>query len=97
MSNVTLPTNSTDISQLFLYANTQTGGYFGVMVLAGIFLISWLSLQRFGNSTSAAIASYISSLFALMLFGLGILDMSVVFIMIVFAAFATAYLWVDTA
>lgn len=62
------PTNTTSVQDFFLvYMSNQTGGLWGYLLLAGIFMVFFLPLQRYSTDEAFAASSFITMIAAIML------------------------------
>jgi len=90
-----MPTNYSDGTAavnstfgLLEYGNYVTGGWLGVMIMFMVFFISLGTGIMTGVKKAFTAASFISSLFAIMLFGLGLIEAYWVMIWITMTAIA---------
>lgn len=85
--------NVTRFYQLVQYANNVTGGYLGNIILFLILLVSFLTLLPFGTKKALGSASYISTVFALLLWTLQLVGTFALVVCIVLSAVSTFWLY----
>jgi len=79
-----LPTNSTTLTELFVYANKITGFHFGWVILFAWFVISLvISTQRFDNKSALIIASFTTTIFAIFFRVIGIVNELTMYVCII--------------
>lgn len=74
------PTNITGLNSLFDFSNDAVGGNMGIIILIAVFLISTLTLLRFGSVKAMASSSFLCSILSILLWRMQILSFSIVMI-----------------
>ncbi len=87
--------NASSYTALFQYANTTTDNYFGIVLLAVIFIVSLLGmLRRDMDALKAALAaSYISLIASVLMRVLGLIKNEFVVLIMVMIAALLLLLW----
>jgi len=73
-----MPTNATSLLGVFQYANTITGDLFGVMLVFGIWVLSFFALQHEAPRKSLTAASFITTLIAVVFWAAGVVGATAV-------------------
>lgn len=87
------PTNITGMGSLFQYVNTQTHSALGLVIILSILIISFLTMKSYPTSKALAASLFITSVFAIMLSRVGIVNPMVVIALIL--ATAVVGVWVS--
>jgi hypothetical protein len=71
-----MPENVTSIQEMFVYANTVSGDFFGVGVLIALYIIVFGYLRSKNSETSSCfvVAGFITSFAAIFFFLLGLIE-----------------------
>ena len=65
--NITIP-NITNLQQAALFLNTATDNYFWIIILAAIWIISFIVFNRYSTPKAVLASSFITSLLCALLF-----------------------------
>jgi hypothetical protein len=73
--------NATDITGVLTYANTVTGGWFWVLIIISLFIMSFGVLIAYNDAKkSFAASSFLTTIFSMTLFILDLIQMNVLVI-----------------
>lgn len=87
------PTNITSFTGVFEYAGTITGDWFGVLLVFGVWVVSFLAFANRPPSQTLAGASFISELVAVLLWTMGICGATPVIISTLALVLSSIYLF----
>lgn len=85
--------NLTSVEQLLPYVNSITGGYFGVIILMSIFIITFIAGKSFSTEKALSFSGFLTLIVGIMFRMLGLINDGVLgFIVIMFVGIVI-YLW----
>lgn len=88
-----MPGNLTGPTDLFIYVNSITCGYFGLVILFCIFSISFMTQIRFGFTKAFVTASFITSTVTAIMLPLGMVSSSYVILPVVLLGISALILY----
>lgn len=93
---VNAPTNLTSALDIMLYANTETQGWFGTLILVMIFVVVFMGMKsRFTTSRCMAGACFLTAICAVLLRVLGLINEFPFLVSILMLILSVIYLRVD--
>ena len=85
--------NLTSIEQLLPYVNTLTGGYFGVIILLCIFVITFIAGKAFSTEKALSFSGFLTLIVGIMFRMLGMINDGVLGFIIIMFVGIVIYLW----
>jgi len=82
------PSNITGISDLALWTNNVTGGWFWSMILMGLFVILFMSFKSYSTERAFATSSFVCMIIGIMMGVMGLISSYVVVLLMVIAGIA---------
>jgi hypothetical protein len=90
-------TNVTSPLDLFTYSNTVTNSWFGMLLIATIFLLLFISFKSHETEKAFAGASFLSTIFSLLLVIMGLLGAEYSIMMIILTSISVIFLLFRTS
>ena len=91
--NLTNASNMGGAADLFVTANQLTGSLFGVLILLMWWFLVFMQLKNYSTKPALLVACFATTILALMLFLLSMIDQKVLIVSIVLTAAAFAINW----
>lgn len=75
-----------NITDLFIYANTVTGGYLGVLIIVAIAIVLLTQFNMYSTKKSIVITSFILSILSILMVVIGILSPNISLVLVLIFA-----------
>lgn len=84
-------TNSATFPEFLNWANTATGSYFGIFILALVFLVTFFALKRYTTGRALIAASAVSTMGGMLLRAMGLIPTWTLITFIILLVASTMY------